>query len=273
MSHKIDCQVFNAQLDSLNKGTLSEDAVAQLLRHAQTCPDCGALLRMHEQLTEIAPHELERSVPDEMVTSMWKRVEDTIADDEIRSSDGRASAPRARWLERLFARPSMRWAVPIQTVAIVVLVAGTSVIYTELQQLREREETLRQQLSVQDRRIDEMDQTMSQSNVARMTGLADRFLWQERLSGRGDMTVSELNHFLRSMPSDALLLEASDAGRLLRNVSRNRVGHPAKVMKQIQTSDGLRAGEALLLIEAMDLPPGDRGPARWLLSFSRRYDL
>ena len=111
--------VTRAELDKVRQRRLYEDIVQQLFSHAKACPDCAAILRIHDQLAEIPSEVLESSVPDDMVRGMWARVDRATAE----RTGERSRAPR------LFDRPIMKWLVPVQAAAIMVLLVGAGIMY------------------------------------------------------------------------------------------------------------------------------------------------
>ena len=106
MKKEIDCQVFEDQLDALLDGSLPDEGIGQLQLHALSCPDCAMLLRVHEHLALPSLEELEAGVPEELLTSMWPRIEVEVRPQPKDGSAGVSSAKVSRVsIPARFARP------------------------------------------------------------------------------------------------------------------------------------------------------------------------
>ena len=53
MNEKVDCRVFQDQLEALVNGDLGEEGAESLRGHALTCPDCSMLLKVHEHVSRL----------------------------------------------------------------------------------------------------------------------------------------------------------------------------------------------------------------------------
>lgn len=85
----VDCRVFQDQLDAMVEGTLPLEGMRQMRLHAEGCPECAMELRVKEHLALPSLAELEKRVPDEMVTSMWGRVSSEVGSTGLGTADDR----------------------------------------------------------------------------------------------------------------------------------------------------------------------------------------
>lgn len=257
MTRKIDCEVFQDQLDALARGTLSEEGIAELRLHAGSCQDCAVLLRMHEHLEGLSVVAGEAAVPDEWVSSMWPRVQADVATRE------------SRRLQRSLHR-RWSWLVPAMAAATLLLAIASGLLFVELKGLRYREQILVQQVQEQQRWLAELDVRTSASAVARTAGLAGTSTWERVLAHRESMRVSELSDLLAGLPPSTTILSAADVRGLIRRVPYLRTGAWETVFAEIRIEDGLQAGEALQLIEVLNVPVDRSIPMARVLNLSRR---
>jgi len=241
VTRKIDCEVFQDQLDALAQGTLSEEGIAKLRLHAGSCRDCAVLLRMREHLEGLSAVASEAAVPDGWVSSMWPRVQAEVA---TRESCRLQRSLRRRW----------SWPVPAMAAATLLLAIASGLLFAELRRLRDREQILVQQVQDQQRWLAELDVRTSASAVARTAGLAGTSIWERVLANRESISVSELSGLLAGLPPSTTLLSAAELRELIRRVPYLRTGVWETVLTEIQAEDGLQAGEALRLIEVLGLP-------------------
>ncbi len=258
MKKGIDCEVFQDQLGALEDGPLPEEGIEQLRLHAGSCAVCAMLLRMHEHLVVRSQADLEAAVPDELVASMWPRVQAEIATQQTLRL--RESRSRRAW----------SWLVPTMAAATILLFIGTGFLFAELSKLRERERLLVQQVVEQRRWLAELDQRTSASAIARTAGLAGSATWERVLSRRERLSLSELSDLLASVPSGTTILGAIDLEELAGNTPLWRTAAWRELLDGIETEDGVQAGELLRLIQAMDVDPRMSISTARLLRISRR---
>lgn len=246
MKRNIDCEVFQDQLDRLVKGTLAEDMVAQLRRHADSCADCAALLDLQRRLSVSSRADLEAAVPDEYVTTMWDRVRADIA------SQG------ARRGSRGGGRPASRWLVPGLAAASVLLLLVTGLLVRELKRLQAREQVLAQQVADHERWLTELDTRTRGGPIARTAALAGSQVWERLLSRRESVSVAELEALLASLPARALVLSVDEWQGLEGTVPFGMRSVWAGATSVVESEDGVQAAELLGLLNALDLEPDRR---------------
>jgi hypothetical protein len=258
-----ECERYQDALDRLFEGAASEQDERQLRGHANTCPDCAVLLDLHRRLRGESLVELEAAVPAELVAGMWPLVQTEMSRDEWREAGrkGRSSV----W----------RWVAAAQAAAIVVLAAGAVYLSGELETLKGRDADLADRVSNQQQYLSELDRrTSTDPHGAReYTAGTD---WERRLGATGDVTVAEVTRYLRRLPADSPVLDARGTRRLLSSLP---AGLPGGVrgaqpgdLNGIDAGDGLQAGEALALIDALNLDPSYQLPASRIMSLTKRYD-
>ncbi|UCC71092.1 MAG: zf-HC2 domain-containing protein [Gemmatimonadota bacterium] len=257
MTKNVDCEVFQDQLDALKAGALPEDGLAQLQAHAGSCPECATLLEVHEHLTSPALSDLEAAVPDELLASIWPRLQAEIAT----ASSARLRESRG-W-------QGWGWLVPAMAAATLLLFLGSGLLFQEVRQLRQREDALVAQLAEQERWLAELDFRTSSDPVARTAGLAGRATWERALSRRRSVSVSELRNMLRSVPAAATVFDASELESLQRNIPFWMSSAARKAAAEIRPGDGVQAGELLRLLDTLDVDPGRRIPTARILALTR----
>jgi hypothetical protein len=218
------------------------------------------LLEMHEHLVGPKMGDLEAEVPDHLVEGMWPRVELEIMRDDWRKLGGRKRSPV--W----------RWVVAAQAAAIVLLAGGAALLFGELQQIRHREATLAEKVSRQEQHLTALDWRTSRSRVETTTASASGSTWFRRLAKTDEVTVAEVTQFLEQLPADSRVLDARDANRLIAQLPYAISGDHAAAIDDIDTEDGLQAGEALRMIEALDLDPTQQFPAGRIAGKSKHYN-
>ncbi|NIR44676.1 MAG: hypothetical protein GWN99_10255 [Gemmatimonadetes bacterium] len=253
MKKSIDCEVFEDQLETLKTGTLLDDGIEQLQRHAASCPDCAMLLRMHEQLEPESLKELERSVPDEYVDSMWSRVRAEIATRE--STRGRIGRG---WT-------ASRWLVPTLAAASIALLVSTAFLLGELSRVRASERALAREVAEHDRRLADLELTSSEGSAA-LAGLTGR-TWERQLARRESVSMGELREMLGRVPPETTILGPTrlDLGELPTWVALGW----RDALDEIDGEDGVQAGELLRALEKVDLGPDTRIPVDRLLAVTR----
>lgn len=239
---RVDCSVFEDQLDALVRSELPEAGMAQLLGHAARCGECAALLRVREHLTSTTLVDLERQVPDAWVASMHGDVRDAL--------HARSGRPRHR----------PPWLAPALAAASVALLVSNGLALRALGAAQLREQDLVEQVLDQQRRLvadgPAVPGGMRLGVAAR--GAALRFLE----SGR-DLTVAELRALLREVPAGTPVISASRAGAL---ATSGFV--PAAWRDALSRLDGrgeVTAGDLLAVLEGLELSDGTSVPTTRLL--------
>jgi hypothetical protein len=206
-----DCQFFEDQLDTLLDGSLSGEGTRQLRLHALSCPDCAMLLRVQEHLDLPPLEELEAAVPEELLASMWPKVQAEVAD-QRRDVSAVTSFPKR-----------LRWFVPTLAAASIALLFSASFLFSELKRSEARELQLAQQVGELERGLAEVDartewveRTASLAGSRRNRARALAFA----LSGQDSITVETLFELLGSYPADLVLLNASQVDAIMRTTSR-----------------------------------------------------
>lgn len=232
---KVDCRVFEDQLDTLVKDELPGEGKAQLRRHAESCPDCAMQMRMQEHLAAPSLEELEKEVPDEMLATMWNGVNAALADRR---------------------RTRRSWLVPTLAAASVALLFVTGFLARELSQVKERESALAQQVREQQGWLAELDAGLGNDPVVRTAALVGGGSPVTRaLARRETLTLEELRSMLRSLPANRILLEAGDARAILGNPSGPAPPLWREVLGDLDVRNGVKAGDLLLVLETMDVNP------------------
>lgn len=85
MEERVDCRVFEDQLDALVRDELPEEGVRCLLLHAGGCPECAMQLRVKEHLFGGSLEELEQMVPEGLLESLWDRVKPVLTVGSVES--------------------------------------------------------------------------------------------------------------------------------------------------------------------------------------------
>lgn len=260
MNTESNCERYRDIVDKLFENTASAEEIRLLREHATLCADCAMLLEMHEHLEGPTMGDLETEVPDHLAEGMWPRVEM-----EIMRDDWRQLGKRRR-------SPVWRWVVAVQAAAIVVLVGGTALLFSQIGQLRHREAALEAKLKQQEQHLTALDWRTSRTGAGTTTASNGGSAWLRRLAASDDVTVAEVTQFLERLPADSQVLGARDANRLIAQLPYAVSGVHAAALDDIHTEDGLQAGEALRLIAALDLNPSQQFPAGRIAGISKRYN-
>jgi len=257
VNRKVDCDVFQDQLDLLAEGRLPDAGIEQLKLHAASCPECAMQLQMHEHLAAQSLSDLEASVPDELVGSVWPRVKAEIAahGSTLRSKPG-------RW---------MNWnrIVPVLAATTLVLCVGSGLLYRKVGQLLEREAALVQRVAEQDRRLAQLATGLSRDPVERAARLAGKSVWERALERRNNVSVAELEAMLRTVPAQTTMLDVGAFESLGKGVPFWSVTAVEAALSEIDSADGIQAGELLQAIGAMNISPDRRIATAHILAISR----
>ena len=207
----VDCLIFEDQLDALVEGSLPEDGLEQLRIHALSCPDCAMLLKVKEHLALPSLEELETAVPQELLDTMWPRVEEGVG------------APAGKLLQKPSTAPRIPWLVPSLAAASVVLLLSTGFLFSALRRTAARGDQLASQVTELQQGLEELDaRTEWVERTAQLAGLGRsrvRALNFE-LAGRESITVGGLVELLEGYPADGVLLDAGQVRSLLGSTRR-----------------------------------------------------
>lgn len=253
MKKGIDCEVFQDQLDALGTGTLSGEGREQLRVHAESCPECATLLKMHEHTAASSLADLEAAVPAHMLDSMWPRVEAAIGERQVVSM---RDSKRGR---------GPGWLVPAMAAATILLALGVGLLFTQLRQLQSREQVLAQQVVEQQRWLAELDVRMSSNAVVRTAALAGRTPWERALARRQNVSITEIGEMLQRVPASATVLSASQLEALIGGVPPRTRAAWSEALSDVDRDNGIQAGELLGLLRALPVGPERTMPTARIL--------
>jgi hypothetical protein len=273
---EIDCQFFEDQLDALLDGSLPDEGIGQLQLHALSCPDCAMLLRVHEHLALPSLEELEAAMPEELVASMWPKVEAGVraqaksgplgvsVDVSAGTSGQIGGRRRSRRIEtrETFAEETtglrrIPWLVPILAAAAIVLLISTGFLFTELRRTKARGVELAEQIGEMERGFAGLNERTAA--VERTAGLAGRNRWVRALSmdlgRRESVSIEWVRQRVGRLPPDTPLFTSSEVEALLGGVtSWGFPGFRSEVYDRTGT-DGLSAQELLSVFDSLNLDP------------------
>jgi len=258
VKQKVDCDVFQEQLDALLESRLPDAGMEQLRLHAAACSGCAMQLRVHEHLTVPSLSELESQVPDELAGSVVTRVQAQIS-----THQGSSQPTRSTW------RGWNRF-VPTLAAATLLLFVGSGLLFLQVRQLREQEAVLVRQVTEQGRRLAQLDARTTMDPVARAASLAGRSLWERALERRSSVTVSELERMLQGAPASTTIFSATESENLSETLPRWMAGLVRDALSSIRTDDGIQVGELLHVVQALDIDTERRIPTSRILSVSRQ---
>lgn len=230
---RVDCTVFEDQLDSLVRGERPEAGVAQLQAHASACPACAALLHLQEHLVAPSLAELEALVPDAHVASMWTDVQ------------GALGAPPAG------VRRRVGWVMPLLAAATVALLFANGLALRALGRAESRAQDLEGQLLDQQRRLVALQVADVSGPQGARVGLGARGGALRALEERTDLTVADLRDLLAGLPPDTPILGAAHA----RQLTRSRLVPAAwrDALARLDTGDEVSAGALLRVLDDLDI--------------------
>jgi hypothetical protein len=252
----IDCQVFEDQLDALLANNLSDEGTRQIQLHALACPDCAMLVRVQEHLALPSLEELEAAVPEELLASMWPKVQAEVAPQPV---DAPIDVP-----EEPSGLRSFPWLVPTLAAASVALLFSTGFLFSELRQTKARGMQLAEQIGELETGLAELDPKTEW--VERTAQLAGGERNRARalnyvLAGQESITVEALMELLGKYPADLVLFEASQVENLLGTSVRpppelrDLFGFLAKAMTTLGELKEVRAGDLAEWLATSGLPP------------------
>jgi len=267
----VDCRVFGDQLDALVRGELPEEGMRQLRLHAGICPECAMQLRVHEHLSSPTLAELEARVPEEMLASLWTRVEkevegggaEGVARRTLSGVPEAGGETKRPWLWGF--GPRSGWLVPTLAAATLVLCVSTGFLAVELNRVRGRETALAQQVAEQQGWLAALSTDRSADPVARTAALAGRNPWLRALSREERISVGGLRALLERMPGDRIVMTRPQVDAALR--SRASMATPLfrEVLVQVEGGEGVRARDLLRALEGSDVSPELTVPTSELL--------
>ena len=246
MKDETGCREFQKLLDRVVGGTISREDEIQLKQHAGECPDCAMLLEMHRYVISPSGLELEAAVPDGMVDTMWRRV---MADISQRSA-GRSAAGSRLW-------PVMKLLVPALSVVVVILAFVSGFMFSELRQLRTREQELMHEVGHRDDLIAYLSAEQEGFPSERGLFRAGSMMIRRGLPQQEIFTAEELLTLLNKLPPDVTIMGPDDARLLLsRRILPRGVGS-GDLPDYIDLRDGLQAEEVIRLVEWLGLDPDE----------------
>ncbi|MGD2068179.1 MAG: zf-HC2 domain-containing protein [Gemmatimonadota bacterium] len=241
---RVDCQVFEDQLDAWLRGELGEEGEAQLRAHAAACPTCDAMARVGGHLAAPSLEELEARVPDAWVASMASDVRRALRD------------------RRAGGRRRSGWAVPALAAAVLALLLFNGMTLRTLARASEREQALQSQVLEQQRRLTEVGGGEERGGRGGVAGFG-RSASLRSLEGRAEVTVAELRALLADLPPATTVLRAWQTEAL----AGSRRMPPAwrAALERLDTGGDVTAGEVLGVLDDLELPGAATVPASRLL--------
>ncbi len=243
MKQKSDCDVFQQQLDAFKAGRLGKEARASLQGHADSCPECAVLLRLHDHLALPPQEELEAAIPVELLASLRSRLATDLAT--------RRAVTTPTPQERL----QRDWRTPALAAAAVVLLASVGLLYAEVRKLQGRERALIEQVAEQQSRLTEDERRTSVAAVARTAGLAGSSAWQRLLARKGRISVAELDDLLARLPSGTTVYSRAEFEALMANAPIWLTSAWRARLAEIETEDGIQSEELLRMLDETAIDP------------------
>lgn len=256
MKQGSDCDVFQRRLDVLKTGGLAQNERALLESHADACPDCAMLLRLHDHLALPPQEDLEAAVPMEMVSSLRSRL---AADLTTR----RALKAPERW-----GRGDRGWLTPALAAAAVLLLGTVGLFYSEVQKLRDRERTLVERVAEQQSRLVELELRPSIAAVGRTARLAGRSGWERLLARKGRISVAELSDLLGRLPSGTTVYSRSEFEALSAGAPVWLTRAWRATLAGVEADDGIQVEELMRLLDDLAVDPRRSIPTARLLAGS-----
>ena len=249
MKKETDCQFFEDQLDTLLDGSLSGEGTRQLRLHALSCPDCAMLLRVKEHLVLPSLEELEAAVPEELLASMWPKVQAGVAAQRMDVSAGTSFPKRLRWF------------VPTLAAASIALLFSASFLFSELKRSEARELQLAQQVGELDRlvvgRTEWVERTAKLAGGGRNRARALDYV----LSGQDYVTLDALLEILGRYPERMVLFDAPQVEALSGTTSRpppelrKILAVLGDALTTLGDAEGVRVGEFAEWLASLSFPP------------------
>ena len=233
-----DCEIVQERLEGLGGAPPSGDRLQELERLAAGCSDCETILAAYLHLAGSSAEELEAEVPPEMAGSMWSRVSKQTVE---------LSSGRRQWsLGRILT--------PALAAAVVLLVFALGFMLGELRHLRGIEERMARMIERREETIAVMQARRTDAAPGlfaseRFRDFARRRLLNERESYR----VGEIISLLERLPRDTQVLSAREVDVLLARSGAAAYTPYYSKIRGFDYSNGIDAGEALMLIEALGI--------------------
>lgn len=243
MMDRVDCRVFEDQLEAWDRGDLLPAGESLLRAHlGEGCPACAELARLRGHLAAVPLEALEAEVPDALVASMWGGVTGSLRRRPRGGLDGAG------------------WLVPALAAAVLVLVALNGAAWVALDRATARQEALTEQLLDQQRRL--VTGEGAGEAAAGRTGFG-RTASLRALGAAETLTVSELTTLLREIPAGTPVIRAARREALAR---ARWVPEGWKAVLGRHASEGdVTAGDMLRMLDELDLPGGATVPAGRIL--------
>ena len=245
MMNEHDCEGFQELLDALEGTYPSGAELEELERRAAGCRDCETLLGAYTHLAGPPAGELEAEVPDGLVDSMWTRVSSRTVERPLRR---RRCAPG-------------RILIPTLAAAVVLLVFALGFMLGELRHLRGTEERMAAM-------IERREETIAALQARRSDGAPELFAserfrdfaFRKLLQRRDAYRVGDLISYLERLPSNTKVLSAREVEALLNRRSMAVYSPYTARLRTVDYTNGLDAGEAILLIEALGIDADEMIP-------------
>lgn len=239
MTDRVDCLVFEDQLEALVEGRLPAEGLRRLRAHAEACAACGTQLQVKAHLASPTLAELEPRVPDDLVDGMYGRVREAL--------DGAqdTTAPRLRRAAR--TNPL----VPLLAAASVALLISTGLLGRQLLREQERAGFLEMELEVQQARVSGL--LSAAGSAGSRSGLA--FTLFRPLARRETVTVAELRELLDGLPAHRTILSAERVQSLRSLPSTRRGWVMDELLSAIPPDEGVSAGDLADLLDRASMSP------------------
>lgn len=256
MKPESDCDVFQRSLDALKSGGLAQNERALLESHADTCPDCAMLLRLHHHLTLPTQEELEAAVPVEMVSTLKSR----LAAEMTRR--------RARKTPERWDRGNRAWLTPALAAAAVLLLGTVGLLYSEVQKLRDQQRTLVERVAEQQSRLVELELRPSAAAVERAARLAGSSGWERLLARKERISLAELSDLLGRLPSGTTVYSRSEFEALTAGAPVWLTRAWRATLAEVDADDGIQVEELMHLLDDLAVDPQRSIPTARLLAES-----
>ncbi|HSG29477.1 MAG TPA: hypothetical protein VLA34_13440 [Candidatus Krumholzibacterium sp.] len=261
MDDRIDCERFQDILDATLPGLPRGDSLDILEKHARSCAECAMILRVHLDLARTSEEELAGAVPEGLAGGMWEKVTGAI------SRPG-AGPDRPRDQRRWFGP-----AVAGLSAAVVLLVLVSVFLLAEISRMRTNERSLHARLSSQEEKLATLIRERSSASGALNASGNRETGWRLAAFFSGGITVAELSDAISGMdPASTLLGPAEFSEAAAPGWTMKRTAGPI-VTPGVDLSDGLQAGEALILLRRTGIDPGTRITREKITEFGGKYGL
>jgi hypothetical protein len=253
MTGRHECEAFQLRLEERPLRETGPEERKALDREVAGCPDCAAFLRMRELLEAPPTGELEAAVPDLHVRGMWPRVREATR-----------SAPPGRGARQAFRSRAI---VPVLSAAVVVLALVVSLLVADRARLVDGQSALAARLADQERRLSALEGSGgAPASWAVRPGDAD---WERALERRDAVTLGQIRDWLRRVPSGTTLVDPAGLAALDIPAPLQTSGPWKALLGNVDTRDGLQAGELLDALSALGIPDDESIPTRRLLQIYR----